>query len=363
MLKQMNTSRRCFTTSSKKLQQQLIPEFNNIQNGVSNVISKETLSNYWNNRAMYHLNNIVTEVNKTAETPIEISKVNEDYLKEIIDSKILTSSGRPLYLNASILNNIVFSLKTLTSSVEGAKPNYTISKRETPNLYSLITDSFGSIEEFKAVLINSSNSISGDGFSWLMLNIDNMGDNFAGDKSYTSIFDESLSNNDAYNADGLANSNENGSDEGKKLLVKPRIHSLKVVNTYNGGSPHFFQKNNGIFKRTLQYMEMKTELDELEKKILAKLEEDIANRDIATKDPSMSESAERSLEKLRVEKDRVNFLLGQQNRGVPVLGLDVSPKFWLLDHGVDGKKNYLKNLFNNTNWNLVEERLLQTLSK
>ncbi|XBW35316.1 hypothetical protein QEN19_000882 [Hanseniaspora menglaensis] len=344
MFKQI-ASKRVLSTTTRKCQQQLIPEYNNIQSGVSNVVTKSTLSSYWQDRAMFHLNKVVSEINKTAETPVEISKINEDYLKEVIDSKILTSSGRQLYLNASILNNIVFSLKSLSPSKKFVNQ---ITKAETPNLYALIIESFGSIKEFETVLINSANSISGDGFSWLLLNIDNMGDNFVGDKSYTSIFEEKTAGTETDESE-------------KRLLIKSRIHSLKVVNTYNAGSPHFFQKNNGIFKRTLQYMEMKTELDEIEKKILAKLDEDAVSRDISSRDASMTESAERSLEKLRVEKDRINFLMGQQNRGVPILGLDASPKFWLLDHGVNGKKNFLKELLKNTNWNIIEERLVHSL--
>lgn len=352
MFRNIYCSKRLFSGTAKSFQeQQLIPQLNNIQTGIPNVISKDTLSSYWRNRALYHLDNIVSELNKTAEKPVVISAITEEYLREIIDSKILTSSGRQLFLNASLLSNIVFSLKTL-SFTESAE--YEISKTSTPNLYSLIVQSFGSIKEFESVLTNSANSISGDGFSWLLLNIDNMGDNFVGDKSYTSIFDDNSGSNDV---------SDKSNDSEKELLVKPRIHSLKVVNTYNGGSPHFFQKNNGIFKRTLQYMEMKTELSEIEKSIAAKLEDDINNREIVSKDSSMSESGERSLEKLRAEKDRINFLLGQQNRGVPVLGIDSSPKVWLLDHGVDGKKLFLKNLINSTNWNLVEERLVQSLKQ
>lgn len=351
MFRNIYGSKRFFCESAKRFQeQQLIPQLNNIQAGIPNVISKDTLSSYWKNRALYHLDNIVLELNKTAENPVKIETITEEYLREIIDSKILTSSGRQLFLNASLLSNIVFSLKTL-SLTENAE--HEISRTSTPNLYHLIVQSFGSIKEFESVLTNSANSISGDGFSWLLLNIDNMGDNFVGDKSYTSIFDDNSGSNDV----------SDGNDSDKMLLVKPRIHSLKVVNTYNGGSPHFFQKNNGIFKRTLQYMEMKTELSEIEKTIAAKLEDDITNREISSKDSSMNESGERSLEKLRAEKDRINFLLGQQNRGVPVLGIDSSPKVWLLDHGIEGKKLFLKNLIKSTNWNLVEERLVQSLKQ
>ena len=44
---------------------------------------------------------------------------------------------------------------------------------------------------------------------------------------------------------------------------------------------------------------------------------------------------------------------------VPLLAIDASPKFWLYDYGVFGKKEYLNRVWDSINWSVVESRLPQ----
>lgn len=97
--------------------------------------------------------------------------------------------------------------------------------------------SFGSLEEFEKLLLLSAKNIQGDGFTWLVLNTDMTRKNFTEDKSYQDLMSEFKMDSLEYNYDNDA------------IKIINSLHSLKVLNTYNAGSPFVFDRFNGAFER------------------------------------------------------------------------------------------------------------------
>lgn len=210
--------------------------------------------------------------------------------------------NKGLFQHASSLYNLQFSYARLGENrdtkagiskssadalFETPKENKDITNPPTGRLLKLIESNFGSLEEFKTLLLQSANAINGDGYTWLI----------------TRSVPESINLNAAY-----------------------KLEDLSIVNTYNAGSPRNFSASQITkFANQIQSEETESKTEERSSTILP------LNR----------------IEEFSALKDNI----------IPLLALDASPKAYLADYGVYGKTQYLENLWNSVDWDIVENDL------
>ncbi|OUM52171.1 hypothetical protein BVG19_g1334 [[Candida] boidinii] len=149
-----------------------------------------------------------------------------------------------------------------------------INNSPSDDLLEFINKSFGSLEEFKTLLLSSANSIKGNGYTWLMV-------------------------------------------KSAQNLSKYSDSQLVILNTYNNGSPHHFMGGQMASARKSMY-----------------------GNDSA--DP-MVEAEENA--------DSRDFIYR------PLLSIGSNPSFYLSDYGVFGKEQYLENVWNCIDWNIVNSRI------
>lgn len=274
--------------------------------GIPGLLSSKGLDNSWYSRAKVYTDNLNRLVEaKQLEINQDLSQLVEQYSKSSVDSEIFN--------NASLLFNTKFAISSLNSvrtrdGSEPAPPQHADSAAllQTPDIHEEITNlpaspelaswieySFGSMLEFKTLLLNSANAINGDGFTWVVA------------KKPQQIY--------SLTASGHSN------DEYDKLFV---------VNTYNAGTP-----NNSL--RFGQLRAFSDKIRALEQQVGEELET----------------SSILSL------LDARNIAMFSDMELYPVLALDASPKVWLHDYGVHGKAAYLSRAWEAIDWEVVAKRL------
>ncbi|KOH01170.1 mitochondrial 37S ribosomal protein mS43 [Saccharomyces eubayanus] len=174
-------------------------------------------------------------------------------------------------------------------------------------LQEALVSSFGSLMEFRALLLNSNLAISGDGFTWLVARRQ---------------LDKRTNHNDM----------SNGDIEYDKLFI---------LNTYNAGTP-FNVSTSGIMN------ELNNQYTNLEKH-RAKEEGKLNDAEAASKHAKT---------KFIYETQQKGFS-GKEVSYIPLLAIDASPKAWLPDYGVFGKREYLERVWDSLEWRIVESRLPQ----
>ncbi|KAL6949996.1 hypothetical protein ACO0QE_000665 [Hanseniaspora vineae] len=234
------------------------------------------------------------------------SKVDQIPLSKIVKQYTNNPNGQLIYNHASIYQNLEFAI----SSVNIHKTELT--QESNPLLLKLIQKSFNSLEEFKTLLINSSYNIQGDGFTWLMLRR----------KS------EKIDLQASFTGDFVADVHE--------------ILELCIVNTYNAGSPNDYLEKSAALQKKLSNLS--------------------SNQNSQHQQQQQSVSSNRGMF-LSVEEAQQKYYTDEMKKTqfIPLLAIDSSPKTWLTDYGVFGKREYLSKLWDHVNWNLVEERLPQNL--
>ncbi|KAH3671372.1 hypothetical protein WICMUC_004669 [Wickerhamomyces mucosus] len=268
----------------------------NFQNsGIPGLFSKEGLNLAYFDRVKYHES--------------QLSKATEEkkFRNELdVESYVHTTANDPIhkdiFKHASSLYNLQFAYNKLGSNrsqdLNIIKPtnesllsnpniNENITNSPQGQLLTSIENSFGSLQEFKTLLLQSASSINGDGFTWLI---------------------------------GKVNKSD------KPIAEKPQIRELFILNTYNAGSPRNF--NSG------QITKLKT----------------IINKDQPKKEESIMIDPILSLEEIeQYSTSKSNYL--------PFLAIDASPKAYLKDFGVFGKKLYLERLWNSIDWDSLNNDL------
>ncbi|KAL3230186.1 Small ribosomal subunit protein mS43 [Nakaseomyces bracarensis] len=279
---------------------------------LAGVFSAKGLQNAWFDRAQYYASQLNKYTQGTQETTLEniIYEDSRSYIKRHVTNY------------ASLLYNLEFALQSLHGDKNGVVPETPLGRESllaTPEiateitnqpkitgnleLHQLLESSFGSIAEFKTLLLNSAMAISGEGFTWLVAR-----------KIKQSEIDL------------ISSSKDN----------KIQFDKLFVLNTYNAGTPFNFNRANAVTNLRKTH-ENKTKNNN--KEPLAKEEEDEFKK-------SLKEI--RRLKEEAVEEDLAY---------IPLLAIDASPKAWLHDYGVFGKQQYLENVWNATEWKVVESRL------
>ncbi|CAI8505137.1 hypothetical protein ACO0OL_001241 [Hanseniaspora opuntiae] len=334
-------------TKSNKVS--IVPELQSIQDNASKVWSNDVLKQYYNSRVIEPLEEVMKMFNEKASNPDEainnVADINQKFITKQLKDNLFTGQGKKTFTKLSLVNNSSFAL----SSLKGEQAELSINPVQTPNLYHLIMRSFGSLEEFEKLLLLSAKNIQGDGFTWLVLNTDMTRKNFTEDKSYQDLMSEFKMDSLEYNYDNDA------------IKIINSLHSLKVLNTYNAGSPFVFDRFNGAFEKTLLYIENSAEVQTKRKEKLDALRKELEQRFLRDKDPTVEKDSLSYMYEMYKQEKRINLSLNLLIKTDPVLAIDCSPKLWLLDYGVEGKMEYLKNLYSVTNWALIEKRLVTHL--
>ena len=260
-------------------------------------------------------------------------------LEELIAECGMSTSKRNIANYASLLYNIEFSISSLKGFNNNSNNNNNnnsdapiLNKKptkasllETPDLSldfnnepkftgnNLLQDalesSFGSMVQFRTLLLNSNMAISGDGFTWLVARvykpkIQTMNNQVIGDVKYDKLF---------------------------------------VFNTYNAGSPFIMNKSNIMNNLEKEYK---------------RLEREKTQSSGSNSQSSVSKSASSYYNEI-LSSEEIKKIAFNDTTYVPLLAIDASPKFWLYDYGVFGKKEYLNRVWDSINWSVVESRLPQ----
>lgn len=260
-------------------------------------------------------------------------------VEELIAECGMSTSKRNIANYASLLYNIEFSISSLKGFNNNSNNNNNnnsdapiLNKKptkasllETPDLSldfnnepkftgnNLLQDalesSFGSMVQFRTLLLNSNMAISGDGFTWLVARvykpkIQTMNNQVIGDVKYDKLF---------------------------------------VFNTYNAGSPFIMNKSNIMNNLEKEYQ---------------RLEREKTQSSGSNSQSNVSKSASSYYNEI-LSSEEIKKIAFNDTTYVPLLAIDASPKFWLYDYGVFGKKEYLNRVWDSINWSVVESRLPQ----
>ncbi|KAL6452891.1 MRP1 37S ribosomal protein MRP1 [Candida maltosa Xu316] len=233
-------------------------------------------------------------------------------LHEIVSLSMNKPELYHIHKNASNLYNLQFffeNIRPIEDDLKEIVPPTKESMLITPGteftnspsdegLVDWINHSFGSVEEFRNLLINSAKGIKGDGTVWL-----------------------------------VAESTMSESYLDKSNFSNPMFHNLSIVNTYNGGMVDDSERSGQMYR-------MKSLLEKTEQK------ETQEEEDKSTNELELGSAEQAELETAYHNK-----------RLVPALAIDVSPRNFLLDYGVYGKQQYLENVWECIDWDIVLRRL------
>ncbi|CAI4058958.1 mitochondrial 37S ribosomal protein mS43 SKDI_04G5570 [Saccharomyces kudriavzevii IFO 1802] len=281
------------------------------------LFSVDGLQKAWFDRVKHLDGKLNDSTNEAQQKPLEA----------LIHENSKSASKKHIVNYASSLYNLRFSMSSLqgcarTPPEEHAKPgpeallqtpdfNRTMSNEPSTTgnerLQEALFSSFGSLMEFRALLLNSNLAISGDGFTWLVARRQ---------------LDKRTHHNDMPSRD-------------------VEYDKLFVMNTYNAGTPFNFSTSGIMNELNNQY----TNLEKQRAKEAGKSE-----------DSEMT--AKHAKAKFVYETQQKGFS-GKEVSYVPLLAIDASPKAWLTDYGVFGKQKYLERVWDSIEWKIVESRLPQ----
>lgn len=270
--------------------------------GLKGLFSAQGLDNGWFSRAEHYTNKLNSLTSGTEELPLE----------KLIYENSKSAVKRNIVNYATLLYNLKFALSTLhgcPKELPDAKdidvrqllktPELTLKYANEPldtgneKLHAALVSSFGSIVEFRTLLLNSNNAINGDGFTWLVAR-----------RVASQEFDSQ----------------------------KLEFDNLFILNTYNAGSPFNFNRKGHMDELKNRYEKVNKDVEQEQQEFQAPL------RSKSVEEARQSESF----------KD-VEYL--------PLLAIDASPKAWLHDYGPYGKQVYLDRVWESIEWGLVESRL------
>lgn len=184
-----------------------------------------------------------------------------------------------------------------------------------------INHSFGSVVEFRTLLINTAKAIKGDGSVWLVAEL-TIGQNY------------------------LNRGSNNAAISG--FTSTPAFHNLAIVVTYNGGTIDDSERS-GQIKRMKSMLQGEIEDG-------AKVEEELEEGE-AQQEKSINESDVAGALKLGTVEEAELETSYLNKKLIPALSIDASPRTYLLDYGVFGKQKYLENCWECIDWDVVLRRL------
>lgn len=272
------------------------------KSGLEGVFSPKGLENAWFQRAEHYTEKLNALTSGSEEIPLE----------KLIYESAKSGVKRNLVNYASLLHNLRFALSSLHGCSQKLPdvsqlglnqllktPELTLEYANEPintgneKLQAAIVASFGSLVEFRTLLLNSNAAISGDGFTWLVAR-----------KVPSQDFDSQ----------------------------RVEFDRLFILNTYNAGTPFNFNRKGHMDELRTQY---------------EKTKEDTPHEAPQGVTPLKSKSVEEARQ-TEAFKD---------TEYIPLLAIDASPKAWLHDYGSYGKSVYLDRVWESIEWSVVESRL------
>lgn len=327
----------------------LLDSFRCEERGLPGLYSSKAVDELWYNRGKA----LVDKVN------IQIEKLKVENVPANLYELIQVSYSKPdlqeLFTNASLLHNLQFYLESLKANESRSfakadesalfeSPSSAINVANGPSdkaLASWIVDTFGSMAEFKTLLINSAASIRGDGTTWLVAQ---------------ATYSQSVMHDGA--STGVT------------------FETLAVVNTYNAGIVDDSIKANQLTKLKHQKLAkiQAMERREAERKEMASEQEEDQNGtrkgedglEFTDEDKSAIEVPEQNLNHKDIMRAVQEVTLGSvedaeeilfsDRKLVPLLAIDASTRAYVEDYGLYGKRHYLENVWHCIDWNAVASR-------
>ncbi|KAK6455115.1 Mn-superoxide dismutase [Scheffersomyces xylosifermentans] len=309
----------------------------NKQEGFNGLFSASTVNELWFKRGQELVQGLNQSLEQSYASNEGVSSAESNNLQDIIAQTIHKPELYGIYCYASFLYNLQFFLESLKESAVSKPLHYgqPSDLLKTPQidgfgnepkdekLREWIIDSFGSIVEFRTLILNSAKAIKGDGLVWL-------------------VAESNLSQSVLKNSPNLA-------DPGQSK--KPIYNKLAVVNTYNAGVVDDSIRS-GQVQRLKQQKEAK----------IAALKSKQAERESI----ESGETVAKEIEELQNQVDELTLgsvedaefaNLFTDKTLLPLLAVDASPRNYLLDYGVFGKQQYLDNVWESIDWDVVTRRL------
>lgn len=297
------------------------------------LFSHSALDQLWfkqGNQLIQNLNQYLIQATNLEDKPYT--------LPELVAATINKPDLYHIHKNASKLHNLQQYFENLRplqqqgGFFEVVRPN-ALSLLETPQgasfgnvptdevLLDWINHSFGSVVEFRTLLINTAKAIKGDGSVWLVAEL-TIGQNY------------------------LNRGSNNAAISG--FTSTPAFHNLAIVVTYNGGTIDDSERS-GQIKRMKSMLQGEIEDG-------AKVEEELEEGE-AQQEKSINESDVAGALKLGTVEEAELETSYLNKKLIPALSIDASPRTYLLDYGVFGKQKYLENCWECIDWDVVLRRL------
>lgn len=291
------------------------------QQDFKGLLSNSSLNQLWFTRG----ENIVKDLN---ELLVENQITPPNNLQELISLTINKPEFHKIYTDSSLLYNLQFFFESLKESSVAEKYEFkrldesaffqnpdinepTINLPQDEQLTNWLVASFGSIGEFKNLLLNSAKAIKGDGITWLI--------------AQPNVSELSL--------------RSYGFNNSMSELNEPKYTKLSIMNTYNAGTVDDSIRSGQLLKLQ-QQKAAKEALQNEHDKDASSVEDKLSQND----------------NYLGSVKDaELNYLFSDK-KIVPLLAIDASLRNYLLDYGVFGKAQYLENVWNCINWDTVKQR-------
>jgi len=298
--------------------------------------TEQDFQGLWSNRTVNELwfkrgEQLISGLNGSIEQSNVSDSTTSSNLPELISQTINHPELYGVYAYSALLYNLQFSLESLKQNTNGTfgvsgpeellkTPTDEFSNiPQNDKLVSWINHSFGSIVEFRTLLLNSAKAIKGDGYVWL-------------------VAESNLSQSVLRNSPNIA---EPGTSK------QPIYSNLAIVNTYNVGVVEDSIRS-GQMNRLKQQKDAK--LAALKQKQKQRQEEQELVEEIE------EEKQGDNLTLGSVEEAEFNSLYNDKKL-LPLLAIDASQRAYLLDYGVFGKQQYLDNVWECIDWDIVANRL------
>lgn len=296
------------------------------------LFSSKTVDELWYKRGTHLVEglNQLLEENNVSNRPSD--------LNQLIQQTFNKPDLFGVYAYASLLHNLQFYMESLkpnttaeaSQNVKQCGPEELLktpliadvynNEPTDPALRDWISNSFGSVAEFRTLLLNSAKGIKGDGTVWLVAQ---------------AFYSEKTVKNE-----------------------KNQYTTLAVMNTYNAGIVNDSIRSGQVTKLQQQ---KQAKADFLKRKQLerqnaeteGKVEEVIEEEEGVEETKNESKTDDLVLGTVEEAEASALFL---DKKLIPLLAIDASPRNYLLDYGVYGKQQYLDNVWDCIDWNVVAER-------
>lgn len=296
------------------------------------LFSQKALDQLWFQRGHALISGLNQSLEQNLAQDDENSGLVASGLKPLIELTIHRPELFSVYSYAALIYNVQFFFEGLREQIlpkplvpatqdallESPTTHYTNSPTDE-TLVEWITDSFGSVAEFRTLLLNSAHAIKGDGYTWLV--------------AESSLGESHLRHEPSASTPGQT--------------MEPIFYNLAVVNTYNAGIVDDSLRSGQVYRLEQQKQARLEHLRSKNKE--GKVDEQVQQE---------IESLTREVNELQlgtVEEAEKENLFDDKSL-VPLLCIDASPRNYLLDYGVFGKQQYLDNVWESIDWEVVNRR-------